>query len=94
MAINIEDLDKILLDVIATNGKITREVKSKAGRVFELRVRPYFIEKNRIDGAVLTFLDITQRKTQNQSEVESIAKFPDESPNPIFRINGKGKSSM
>ena len=91
MAINVEDLEKTILDVIATNGKIAREVRDKTGRVFELRVRPYFIEKNKVDGAVLSFSDITERKTRNEREIESIAKFPFENPNPVFRINVKGK---
>ena len=38
---------------------------------------------------VSIFEDITERKNQER-EIESIAKFPSENPNPIFRIDGKG----
>ena len=90
MGIIVEDLEKTVSEVIASNNEIAREVRDKAGRVFEMRVRPYFIEKDRIDGAVLTFSDINERKTLNEREIESIAKFPSQNPNPIFRIDEKG----
>ncbi|MGA2523757.1 MAG: PAS domain S-box protein [Candidatus Bathyarchaeia archaeon] len=34
--------------------------------------------------------NITERKKQ-EYEIESLARFPSENPNPIFRISGKGK---
>ena len=34
--------------------------------------------------------DVTARK-QQEGEIESLAKFPSENPNPVFRIDGKGK---
>ena len=40
-------------------------------------------------GVVLVFRDITERKKQ-ECEIENLAKFPSENPNPVFRINGKG----
>ena len=40
-------------------------------------------------GVVLVFRDITERK-QQEREIENLAKFPSENPNPIFRIDGKG----
>jgi PAS domain S-box-containing protein len=36
-----------------------------------------------------TVREITERK-QQEREVESLAKFPYENPNPVFRIDGKG----
>ena len=38
---------------------------------------------------VALFEDITERK-QQEREIENLAKFPSENPNPIFRIDGKG----
>ena len=35
------------------------------------------------------FEDITERKRQER-EIENIAKFPSENPNPVFRIDRKG----
>ena len=40
-------------------------------------------------GVVLVFRDITERK-QQEREIENLAKFPSENPNPIFRIDEKG----
>ena len=58
MGIVVEDLEKTVSESIANNSKIAREVRDKDGRMFEMRVRPYFIEKDKIDGAVLSFIDI------------------------------------
>ena len=40
-------------------------------------------------GVVLVFRDIAERK-QQEREIENLAKFPSENPNPIFRIDEKG----
>lgn len=51
-------------DVQRTQRVIEREVKPKAGedKTFLLRIRPYRTLDNRLDGVVLTFMDITQIK--------------------------------
>ncbi|GGJ92086.1 CheR family methyltransferase [Pseudomonas matsuisoli] len=41
---------------------IEREVRGKDGRWYIARVLPYRTTENRIDGAVLTFIDVTQRR--------------------------------
>lgn len=51
-----------------------------------LKIAAYCPEK---DHFVALFEDITERK-QQECEIESLAKFPSENPNPIFRIDGKG----
>ena len=54
------DLKNTVLEAIASNSQIARKVVGKNGCVFEMRVRPYYIEKNRVDGAVLAFIDVTE----------------------------------
>src|SRR5208337_304760 len=45
--------------------------------------------QGKIEEILETNVDITERK-QQEREIESLAKFPSENPNPIFRIDGKG----
>ncbi len=53
-----EDVRRVL-DTLQT---IEREVRTRSGRFHLMRVRPYRTVDNRIDGIVLTFLDITARR--------------------------------
>ena len=41
-------------------------------------------------GAVLVFHDVTERR-RAQERLASVARFPDENPNPVLRISGDGK---
>ncbi len=74
MGIVVEDLEKAVLESISDNRLIARRVRDKDGRVFELRVRPYFIEKDQVDGAVLAFIDIDElEKTRRLAAVGETA---------------------
>ena len=47
------------------------EVSDEKGRFYELRIRPYVTEGNRIDGAVLSFIDVNELKRhENQLQLE------------------------
>lgn len=48
---------------------VEREVRSMDGRLYVARVLPYRTQENRIDGAVLTFIDVT-RLRQAQEQVD------------------------
>ena len=63
--IDVPDLDNILRDVIETLGTRDRKVADKEGRKYSLRVRPYRTTDNKIDGAVLTLIDIDGTKESN-----------------------------
>ena len=56
--INISDLEDILREVIETLGTRERKVTDKEGRPYSLRVRPYRTADDKIDGAVITLVDI------------------------------------
>lgn len=43
-----------------------------------------------LSGVVVTFHDITERKNA-EAEITSLARFPQESPNPILRVDKDGK---
>ncbi|MBI1247595.1 PAS domain-containing protein [bacterium] len=62
---NLENPELIsdLQQVLETEESITREVRSRDGRSYLKRVRPYFDESDNCEGLVLTFDDITAIKT-------------------------------
>jgi two-component system CheB/CheR fusion protein len=57
-----EDLIKDAQAVLSHLAPITREVRSRTGRWFDIRLRPYRTVDDKIDGVVITFVDITDRK--------------------------------
>ncbi len=60
--IDAPDLEGMLRDVIETLGTRERKVTDKEGRQYSLRIRPYRTTDNKIDGAVLTLVDIDGKK--------------------------------
>jgi len=62
--IEVGNLEKLLHEVIETLTVREREVRDRQGHSYSLRIRPYRTADNRIDGAVLTLVDIDGRKDQ------------------------------
>jgi two-component system, chemotaxis family, CheB/CheR fusion protein len=60
--VDLPDLEDILRDVIETLGTRERKVTDEEGREYSLRVRPYRTSDNKIDGAVITLVDVEERK--------------------------------
>jgi len=58
----VRDLETMVLDAVASNTPIEREVKDGAGRWQLQRIRPYRTADNQIAGAVLLMFDIDDRK--------------------------------
>src|SRR6059058_539021 len=56
--IDVPDLESVLREVIETLGTRERKVSDTQGRQYSLRVRPYRTTDDKIDGAVLTLVDI------------------------------------
>jgi len=56
--IDVPDIEKILRQVIETLGTRERKVTDNEGREYSLRVRPYRTRDNKIEGAVITLVDI------------------------------------
>src|SRR5882724_1220688 len=69
--IDVPDLENILRDVIDTLSTRERKVTDKEGREYSLRVRPYRTTDNKIDGAVLTLVDIDGTKKGDASKTEN-----------------------
>jgi two-component system CheB/CheR fusion protein len=66
--IDLPDLENILRGVIETLNMFERQVKDLEGRDYSLRIRPYRTSDNRIDGAVITLIDIDGSKQARSSK--------------------------
>jgi signal transduction histidine kinase len=65
--VHIQNLDKTVTDVIDKLTPVSQEVEGLEGSCYEMRVRPYLTENKRIDGAFLSFTDITKRKKAEEA---------------------------
>jgi two-component system CheB/CheR fusion protein len=72
--VDIPDLGNILRDVIETLGTREREVTDNEGREYSLRVRPYRTTDNKIDGAVITLVDLEGKKDSYAGKTPHRAK--------------------
>ena len=90
MGIIVEDLEKNISESVAQNSKISRQVRDRDGRMFELRVRPYFIDGDRVDGAVLAFIDVDElEKTRRLATIGATAGMVGHDiRNPLQAITG------
>jgi two-component system CheB/CheR fusion protein len=57
-----DDLIKDARAVLTELAPIRREVKSRAGRWYDMRLRPYRTVEDKIDGVVITFVDVSDRR--------------------------------
>ncbi len=58
LSVEVPDLEALLREVIETLTNQEREVEARDGRWYSVRVRPYRTADNKIDGAVISFVDI------------------------------------
>lgn len=54
---------------------VESEVQSQDGRWFMMRLRPYRTVEDRIEGVVLTFVDISSRRETERQLVESQQRY-------------------
>jgi two-component system CheB/CheR fusion protein len=64
-------LEAMLLEVMETVSSRESSVRDEQGRWYSLRVRPYRTLDNRIDGALLMLVDVTDLRTSLQSLAET-----------------------
>ncbi|MEI6290359.1 MAG: CheR family methyltransferase, partial [Chloroflexota bacterium] len=97
IANNLRHYDSLIKDikaVLATLIPKELEVETKTGAWFRLRILPYRTIENVIEGAVITFMDITElKKMQNalQKSEEFIKNLLDNAPVSIYANSGEGK---
>jgi two-component system CheB/CheR fusion protein len=61
--------------VLANLMTIRRDVHSRAGKWYDIRLRPYRTVEDKIDGVVVTFIDITDCRRIEQVLNESEQTF-------------------
>ena len=69
--LNVDGFDQMVLDVIETLDVREVEVQDRGGRWYRLRVRPYKTLDNKIDGAVMTLMDIDQIRKKSAALASS-----------------------
>ena len=90
LAISVPDLEKTISEVITTLNTVNKEVCDEKGHSYEMRIRPYITEDNKIDGAVLSFIDVNELKQhENQLQIEETKyrTLAENSPDIIPRYN-------
>jgi two-component system CheB/CheR fusion protein len=75
--IDIPDLENILRDVTETLNTRERKVRDVEGRDYRLSVRPYRTTDNKIDGAVITLVDLEGKK---ESYADKTSNRPKQGP--------------
>ncbi|HEV8238297.1 MAG TPA: CheR family methyltransferase [Thermoanaerobaculia bacterium] len=88
------DLEDLIRRVITETTAVEREVRGPDQSWYELRVRSYKNHENRIDGAVLSLLDIEQSKA-HQREATDARRLADEVlqaiDTPLALIDAEGR---
>ena len=68
ISVIVDDLEKTISGVISKLSGISQEVKDDQGHFFEMQIRPYITQEDRIDGAVLSFANIDDRKKLEKTQ--------------------------
>lgn len=69
--LNVPDLEQEIIEVISTLSVKQQEVQDQTGHWYDLRIRPYRTIDNKIDGAVLIFVDIDALKRSTEQLLAS-----------------------
>lgn len=75
MHLDYRDLVRDVRSVCRDLSTLEREVTLDDDKAFILRIRPYRTVENRIDGVVLTFMDISERKKSEQALQRSERRY-------------------
>ncbi len=82
-------LRELVRETINTCETTTEEVQGPDGRWYSVRASPLVLAGEELDGAVVSFSDVTERR-QAEDALQSQANVPDENPNAIIRVAGDG----
>ena len=69
--INIACLEPLILEVVGSLSARELEVQDREGRWYSMRIRPYKTAENKIEGAILSLLDIDELKRKSEQLKES-----------------------
>jgi two-component system CheB/CheR fusion protein len=73
-SVPVDDLEALFSEVITNMRERECEARDKDGRWYSLRARPYFTLDNRVDGAVLVVMDITDLK-RTEREIKAARDY-------------------
>jgi two-component system CheB/CheR fusion protein len=74
LGIKVENLEKNIAEVISKLRPITKEVQDERGHYYDIRIRPYITQEDRIAGAIISFVDIHElRKYQRLANIGETA---------------------
>ncbi len=88
----IDDARRVLVDLTPR----AAEVRADDGRWYIRRIMPYRTQNDRIEGVVLTFVDVAEIKQAEEALRDALertawlARFPGENPNPVVRASAEG----
>lgn len=85
--IHIKNLEEKILEVIEAFSIEEREIQDDRGHWYWMSIRPYRTTENKIDGAVLSFVDLTEQKKTAEALRQSEAmlrKMTDTIPGAVF----------
>jgi two-component system CheB/CheR fusion protein len=82
------DVDGEVKKVVRTLSSIEREVSTKDGTTFMMRIRPYRSIDNVIDGVVMTFVDITGRRRSGAAS-EQLGLIIEEGFSEVYVCDGE-----
>jgi two-component system CheB/CheR fusion protein len=74
--LDVPDLVPLIREVIETLSSREREVRDSEDRWHQLRIRPYRTLDNKIDGAVITLVEIDQMK-RSLADLQNVVEFAD-----------------
>ena len=80
--IKIHDFENFIMSVMDTLTVKEREVQDNDGKWYSIRIRPYRTTKNKIDGVVITLLDIDELK-RNLEKAEQALSYSENIVNTI-----------
>jgi two-component system CheB/CheR fusion protein len=66
VGVNLPDLKDLAASVMEKSGEIGREIESEEGHWYSLRIRPFRTAEQRIEGALIAFLDIHDQKQSQE----------------------------
>ena len=90
LGVNVVGFEKTITDVITKLVTVNQEVTCDGGRLCEMRIRPYLTEEKKIDGAVLSLVDITERK-KAEEEIRKSELILQNSSDSIIVTDLQGK---
>jgi two-component system CheB/CheR fusion protein len=70
LGIPMDNLEKLLLKVTSNLELLRQEIKTEKGRWYQMRIRPYLTSEKKVNGAILSFSDVTEmKKIESEKQV-------------------------